>query len=215
MHVLDGLGGLGHGDRQRGQADRTPGEATDDRIEDRTVHLVQTEAIDAEHRKPPLSNVGIDVAVSLHVGIVLHSSQQPVGNARRAPRAPCDLPGTIGAQRSIDDGGRALHDRLEVGGLVIVEAGHQPEAITQRAGDQPGTGGGAHQRELWQVKTNRPGGGALTQHDVELEVFDRRVQHLLHRPRQAVDLVDEQHVARADLGQDGRQVARVPAQGHW
>ena len=49
--------------------------------------------------------------------------------------------------------------------------------------------------------------GPLPEHDVELEVLHRRVQHLFHRPGQAVDLVDEQHVAVLELGEDGRQVA--------
>ena len=58
-----------------------------------------------------------------------------------------------------------------------------------------------------QVEPDRPGGGALPQHDVELEVLHRRVEHLFDRPGQAVDLVDEQHVAVLELGEDGRQVA--------
>ena len=48
---------------------------------------------------------------------------------------------------------------------------------------------------------------ALADHDVELEVLHRRVEDLLHRTRQAVDLVDEQHVAVLELGEDGGEVA--------
>ncbi len=49
---------------------------------------------------------------------------------------------------------------------------------------------------------------ALTQHDVELEVFHGGVQDLLHRAGQAVDLVDEEHVAVGQVGEQGRQVSR-------
>ena len=58
----------------------------------------------------------------------------------------------------------------------------------------------------------RPGAGALAEHDVELEVLHGRVQDLLHRPAQAVDLVDEEHVALGQVGEDGGQVAG-PHQG--
>jgi hypothetical protein len=49
--------------------------------------------------------------------------------------------------------------------------------------------------------------GPFADHDVDLEVFQRRIEDLLDDRRQAVDLVDEQHVVRFEVGQDGRQVA--------
>ena len=48
--------------------------------------------------------------------------------------------------------------------------------------------------------------GPLADHDVELVVLHRRVEHFLDHGRQAVDLVDEQHVARLQVGQKRRQV---------
>ncbi len=52
----------------------------------------------------------------------------------------------------------------------------------------------------------------LAQDYVELEVLHGRVEDLLHRPGQAVDLVDEQDVPLAQVGQQRGQVAR-PDQG--
>ena len=49
---------------------------------------------------------------------------------------------------------------------------------------------------------------ALADHDVDLEVLERRIQDLLDDRRQPVDLVDEQHVARLEVGQQRREVAR-------
>ena len=80
------------------------------------------------------------------------------------------------------------------------------EAIAQRAGDEARPGGGADQREGRQVEAQRAGGGTLAQHDVELVVLHRRVEDLLHRAGQAVDLVDEQHVALFELGQHSGDV---------
>ena len=123
----------------------------------------------------------------------------------RARRAISAQPGAVDGDAQ--DAGRPLDDRLEVGGRVVVEPGDEAEAVAQRAGDRAGAGGGAHQREAGQVEADRPGRGALAQHDVELEVLHRRVEDLLDRAGQAVDLVDEQHVALVELGEDGGQVA--------
>ena len=72
---------------------------------------------------------------------------------------------------------------------------------------EPGAGGGADEREAGQVEPDRPGGRALAEDDVDLEVLHRRVEHLLHHAREAVDLVDEEHVALAELGEHRGEVA--------
>ncbi len=129
----------------------------------------------------------------------------PASAAAISPAAP-------GVERDAEDAGGPGDDGLEVGRLVEVEPGHEAEAVAQRAGDEAGAGGGADQREAGHVEADRAGRGALAQHDVELEVLHRRVEHLLDRPREPVDLVDEEHVAFVELAEDGREVAR-PVEG--
>ena len=68
------------------------------------------------------------------------------------------------------------------------------------------------QGEAGQVEADGAGARALAEHDVELEVLHGRVEDLLHGPAQPVDLVDEEHVAFGQVGEDGRQVAG-PHQG--
>ena len=53
----------------------------------------------------------------------------------------------------------------------------------------------------------RARGRPLPDDDVEPEVLERRVEDLLDGRVQAVDLVDEQHVARLERGQDRGEVA--------
>ena len=48
--------------------------------------------------------------------------------------------------------------------------------------------------------------GPLADHDVELEVLHRGIEHLFDRPRETVDLVDEQHVAVVEVGEDGGEI---------
>ena len=47
----------------------------------------------------------------------------------------------------------------------------------------------------------------LPDHDVELVVLQRRVKDLLQRRLQPMNLVDEQDLLVAEIGQDGGQVA--------
>ena len=50
---------------------------------------------------------------------------------------------------------------------------------------------------------------ALADHDIEREVLHRRVEDLLHRTVEPVDLVDKEHITRLQVGKDGRKVARA------
>ena len=105
-----------------------------------------------------------------------------------------------------EDPGRSGDDVDEVLGLVVVEAGDEPEAIAQRPGDRARSGGGAHEREPRQIEPDRPGRGALAEHDVDLEVLHGRIEDLLDDSREAVDLVDEEHVALAELAEHGGEI---------
>src|SRR5919202_499139 len=53
----------------------------------------------------------------------------------------------------------------------------------------------------------RSRGRALADDDVEPEVLQRRVQDLLDGGREAVDLVDEEHVAFLQAGQNRRHIS--------
>ncbi len=89
----------------------------------------------------------------------------------------------------------------EVVDVVVLEPRDEPEAVSQRPGDEPGAGGGADEREPWEVEADRPGRRALAEDDVELEILHRRIEHLFDRACQPVDLVDEEHVAFVEVGQ--------------
>ena len=67
---------------------------------------------------------------------------------------------------------------------------------------RPGPRGRADEREGRQVERQRPGGRALAEDDVEPEILERRVEDLLGRAVQAVDLVDEEHVPRLERGEN-------------
>ena len=68
-----------------------------------------------------------------------------------------------------------------------------------------------------QLETNRSRGRALADDDVEHEVLHRGIEDLFDRTIEAVDLVDEQDVARFEVGENRGEVAGAldggPARG--
>src|SRR5262249_28645370 len=71
----------------------------------------------------------------------------------------------------------------------------------------------ADERERRQVERERARRRPLPDDDVEPEVLERRVQDLLDGAVQAVDLVDEEHVARLERGEDRGDVALALERG--
>ncbi len=125
----------------------------------------------------------------------------------RARRAISKAPS--GSIRQPEDAGRTADDGGQVLAGVELQALDDAEAVAQRVGQHAGAGGGADQGEGRQVELDRAGSRALADHDVELEVLHGRIEHFLDHRRQAMDLVDEQHVARLQVGQQRRQIARA------
>ena len=208
VYVLDGLRRLAHGDGERREADGAAGEAVAHRVEDRPVELVEAQVVDLEQRQPIGRGLGSDDAVGADFGVVAHPLQQAVGDAGRASRPTSDFSPAVGMQRDVEDARRALDDRFELLDAVVVEPGDEAEAVAQWAGDQARARGGADQGERRDVEAYRPRRWALADHDVELAVFHRRVEHLFHRPAQAVDLVNKEDVAVLEIGEQRGDVAR-------
>ena len=92
---------------------------------------------------------------------------------------------------------RARDDARQLLRRVELEPRDDAEAVAQRVGQHAGARGRADQRERRQVELDRARRRALADHDVDLEVLERRIEDLLDDRRQAVDLVDEQHVVAA------------------
>ena len=133
VDVLDGLGLLGHRDRERAEADRLARERRAQRVEDRPVDLVEPTLVDLEQGQGGAAPSARHRAVAAHLGVVAHPLEQTVGDAWRAPGAAGDLACSFAIERHAEDAGGALEDRDQILGLVVVEAGDEAEAVAQRA----------------------------------------------------------------------------------
>ncbi len=90
---------------------------------------------------------------------------------------------------------------------VELQARDDAEAVAQRVGQHAGARGRADQGERRQIELDRARRRTLADHDVDLEILQRRVEDFLDHRREAVDLVDEQNVVGFQIGEQRREVA--------
>ncbi len=121
--------------------------------------------------------------------------------------------GRLFVDRHVENAGRAVHDAREHRSVVVLQVARDAEARPERRGEQAAARGGADEREGRQFDLYRAGRGALVEHDVDLVILHRGVEVLLHDGAEAVDLVDEEHIARREVGEQPRQVARLVQHG--
>ena len=88
----------------------------------------------------------------------------------------------------------------------MIEAQHQPEAAAQRRAHKALARGGADGREVRDGQRVRARARPGADQDVDPEVLQCRVEHLLDVRHQAVDLVDEEDLPAADLAEDSGEV---------
>ena len=96
---------------------------------------------------------------------------------------------------------------------VVVEPVGHAEAVAERRRQEARARGRADQRERRQVERERARRRPLADDDVEPEVLERRVEDLLDRAGEPVDLVDEEDVALLHRGEDRRDVALALERG--
>jgi hypothetical protein len=129
--------------------------------------------------------------------------------SRRASRAACQLARAARVDGDAEDAGGATHDVREVVDGIELESLGDAEAIAQRRGQQAGSGGRTDQREARQVELDRARRRTFADHDVELVVLHGRVEDFLDDGAEPMNLVDEQHVVRFEIGQQRGEVARA------
>ncbi len=207
-HRLDGLRLLTDRDGEGVEPHRSPVEAGEDGLHDRAVQAVETQRIHVVQLERGLNGLQSRLGV-VHERIVAHAAQEPVRDARRAPRTARDLGDRGGLDDEVEQGRGTLQHEFELGLVVELQMCCESEAISQRIGQEAGSGGRRDQGERREIERDARGAGPLAHHDVDPEVLHREVEHLLGRARHAVDLVDEQHLAGHERRQHRRKITGV------
>ena len=155
----------------------------------------------------------VDAACAAHLCKVAHTAQQGVGNTWCATAARGDFTGGIDVAGHTEQRGRAQDNLLQHRGVVVFEVHVDAETGSQRSREQAAAGGGTYEREGVEVDLNRAGRRTFVNHDVDAIVLHSRVEVLLDHGREAVYLVDEQHVVLFERGEDAGQVAGLVEHG--
>ena len=123
----------------------------------------------------------------------------------RARRAISSAPSA--RDRDAEHARAAVDDQLQLLAGVEIEPHRNAEAVAQRRGEQARARRRADQRELREIDLHRARRRPLADDQVELEILHRGIEDFLDRRIEPVDLVDEQHVAVFEIGEQRREVA--------
>lgn len=179
----------------------------DQRPHERPVQVVQSQRVDAFHRQGAVDDVAGQSPRALDLGIVADALEQAVGDTRRAARPRGDHLQRAAVEVQFQQPGRAAEDVGQLGHRVKFKVVEHPEPAAEGRAEQPGPRGRPDQRKPLERKVDRLGVHAAVDGKVNLEIFHRRVDELLDRGAEPVDLVDEQDIARADVAQQAHYVA--------
>ena len=149
VHVLDRLGLLADADGQRRQPDRAAAELLGRAASRMARSTLSRPRSSTPNSGSPSRAVASSIVPSPRTSAKSRTRRSSRLAMRGVPRdAAGDLP-RAGRRRSCTPRMPAARsdDRLELVGVVVVEPGDEAEAVAQRAGDHPGAGGGADQRE--------------------------------------------------------------------
>ena len=186
-----------------------PPNLTRDDVEITPIHLVEPDDVDVEQLERAVGERARHPLCAFDHGEVAHAPEQAPGDARRAARAPGDLVRAVVGEREADHSGAARDDALQFFGRVKIEPDRNAETIAQRGGEQPGARRRADQGEPGEVDLHRARRRPRADDEVELEILHRRIENLLDRRVEPMNLVDEQNVPRLEIGELSREIARL------
>jgi hypothetical protein len=83
------------------------------------------------------------------------------------------------------------------------------ESISKRRCQHPRSSRRANQGEGTDWDLNRASGWPLSNDDIKLKIFHRRVQHLFNHSWQAMDFVDKEYISVRKRRKDGGQISRT------
>ena len=112
-----------------------------------------------------------------------------------------------GVSGRVQDARAAAYDFDQVFDFVELEAQRNAETVAQRLGDHAGTRRRADERERGEVDLHRARRRAFADDEVELKILHRGIEDFFDGGVQAMDLVDEEDVARLQVRQDRGEVA--------
>ena len=179
----------------------------DDGHEQTAVELVEAVGVHFEHFEGVFGGCAVDFAGAANLSVIANAAQEAVGDARSSAGTHGDFGSSWGIDGNVEDFGRALDDGAEIFVGVELQTQEDSEAGAQGRGQQAGARGGTDEGEGLDVHDMRARGGTLADDDVELIVLERGVEFFFEDRLEAMDFVEEEHLALADVSEDGGEIA--------
>jgi hypothetical protein len=192
-----------------GQSDRTSVELVQHGCQDLPVELVQAVSIDLEPLQRRRGGLGGDPISAIDLDEVPDPAKQTVRHARCTARAPGQLDRAVLVETESEYVGGSHRDPNEIGNTVVIQVVDDPETVPERGREQTVARGGTHQSETRKLEPHGAGARTVPDDEVEHTVLHRGIEDLLQSSTEPVDLVDEQHLAFLEVGDDCRQVASL------
>ena len=143
------------------------------------------------------------------MGKVPHTAEQAPGHTRRAARTACNLARALRIDIKPKQARSAGYYKVQLIMRVEVQPHRNAEPVTQRRGQQALPRGCANQRERRQIDPHASGSRPFTNDEVKRAVLHRGIEHFFNDWIKPVDLVDEQHVMRFQIGEQRGEIARL------
>ncbi len=141
------------------------------------------------------------------LGIVADAAQQAVGDARCATGAQGDLRRAVGIDGDLHHLGGAFDDEAEFLFGVELEAEQDAKTGAQGRAEQAGTGVAPINVKGRISMTWVRAAGPWADDDVEFVNLERGVELFFEDWLHAVNFVEEEHLALAEVGEDGGEIA--------
>ena len=151
--------------------------------------------IDLEHGQRTIRQFSVYFSVSFDLNIIAHPPEKVVGGTRRSPRARSDLRRSRIVNLDIKQSRTAPNDLLHFLGTVIIEPRCHSKTRAQRRAYHSCACRCADEGEFRQLQSQTARLWPLVDDNVEAIIFHRRIKILFNCGLEAVDLVDEKHVA--------------------
>ncbi len=207
IDIHDGIRLLGDGGGDGLQPHRSPLKLFNNGQEHLPVNLVQAGMVHLQPGQGLLGHLPGDDPLGPHLGIVPHPLQEAVGHPGCAPGPFCQLLHPSFLYLHLQHPGRAADDGGDGRLIVEVQAVNGTEALPEGVAEEGKAGGGPDEGEGGEGKAESAGPRPLAYYQVQGIVLQGGVEHLLHHPAQAVDLIKEEDVLPLEAGEDGGQVA--------
>lgn len=195
------------GDRGNGLESGGPTfEFIDDSLEDDAISGLQSQPINFKQGQGLTGDFATDDAIVMYFGIVPDAFQDAVGDAGRAATGPSNFTRAEFVERDAEDTGRTPDNSFDFVSRVELKPVNGTEAIAKGIGERPEPGRRADKGETGEIELDSAGRWAFADDDVEFVIFHRWVEHLLNGFVQPVDLIDEEHIAWFEVGEDAPEI---------